>query len=391
MNKNNSIFMENFLGHSPIWYKKLILFFLLLNPIIILTLGKVTAGWFILIEFIITLALSLKCYPLLSGGLIAIEAIFMKLMDVHNVFEEIEHNIEVLFLLIFMVAGIYFMKDFLSWIFTKLLFITESKILLSLIFMLSCVFLSAWLDALTVIAVMITVTTSFYEIYNSTSYSERVPMEIKGIDISKYSDDDENDLEEGEIKNAILERRVLGRKDLNDFESFLRNILMHSAIGTAIGGASTIVGEPQNLIIGNLMGWDFGQFFFKVFPISIPVLIVGIFTLIILEKFKILGYGYQLPIRVKNILKKHAVKQEKLMTKSGYFKLLMQMLGGIWLIIGLALHLAPVGLIGLSLIIFMTVLTGKNEEHQIGKAFEESLPFASLLIVFFAIVSLINS
>ena len=38
----------------------------------------------------------------------------------------------------------------------------------------------------------------------------------------------------------------------------------------------------------------------------------------------------------------------------------------------------------------MTVLTGKNEEHQIGKAFEESLPFTALLVVFFGVVGMIH-
>lgn len=383
--------LENFMGHSPTWYKKTIISFLILNPIILFIFGKNTTGWFILIEFIITLAFSLKCYPLLPGGLIVIESILLKLVDTKNIFKEIEHNIEVIFLLIFMVAGIYFMKEFLSWVFTKLLFITKSKTLLSLMFMFSCAFLSAWLDALTVIAVMITVATSFYEIYNSTSYAERVPMNVNGIDINSFSDDDEKDVKSEELRKILLDRRNIGRDDLKEFESFLRNILMHSAIGTAIGGSATIVGEPQNLLIGNLMGWSFGEFFLKIAPISIPIAFVSFLTVIILEKFKLFGYGYTLPERVKNVLKNNAEKQEKNMTKNGYFKIYVQMLGFLWLIIALSLHLAPVGLIGLSLIILMAIFTGKNEEHQIGKAFEESLPFASLLVVFFGVVALIHS
>jgi NhaB family Na+:H+ antiporter len=59
------------------------------------------------------------------------------------------------------------------------------------------------------------------------------------------------------------------------------------------------------------------------------------------------------------------------------------------LIVGLALHLAPVGLIGLSVIILATVFTGITEEHQIGHAFEEALPFTALLAVFFAVVAVI--
>ncbi len=35
-------------------------------------------------------------------------------------------------------------------------------------------------------------------------------------------------------------------------------------------------------------------------------------------------------------------------------------------------------------------MTGINEEHQIGRAFEESLPFVSLLCIFFVVVGMIH-
>jgi NhaB family Na+:H+ antiporter len=56
----------------------------------------------------------------------------------------------------------------------------------------------------------------------------------------------------------------------------------------------------------------------------------------------------------------------------------------------LALHLAEVGIIGLIIIVLLTAMNGVTEEHRIGKAFEEALPFTSLLIVFFAIVAVIH-
>ena len=56
----------------------------------------------------------------------------------------------------------------------------------------------------------------------------------------------------------------------------------------------------------------------------------------------------------------------------------------------LIFHLASVGLIGLSVIVLATVLTGIIEEHRIGHAFEEALPFTALLVVFFAVVAVIN-
>jgi NhaB family Na+:H+ antiporter len=72
------------------------------------------------------------------------------------------------------------------------------------------------------------------------------------------------------------------------------------------------------------------------------------------------------------------------------YNLIVQGLVGLWLIIGLALHLAEVGLIGLSVIVLLTALTGKIDENTIGHAFEEATPFTSLLVVFFVVVAMIE-
>ena len=77
--------------------------------------------------------------------------------DPHTVFHEAEANFEVILLLMFMVAGIYFMKELLLFIFTKILLRVKSKKVLSLLFSLVAAILSAFLDALTVTAVLISV------------------------------------------------------------------------------------------------------------------------------------------------------------------------------------------------------------------------------------------
>jgi NhaB family Na+:H+ antiporter len=41
---------------------------------------------------------------------------------------------------------------------------------------------------------------------------------------------------------------MLGLQDQEKFKGFLRDLVMHGAVGTALGGVCTIVGEPQNLI-----------------------------------------------------------------------------------------------------------------------------------------------
>ena len=67
-------FSQNFLGNSPIWYKQTIIAFLIINPFLA-AYSPFVAGWVLVLEFIFTLAMALKCYPLQPGGLLAIEAI----------------------------------------------------------------------------------------------------------------------------------------------------------------------------------------------------------------------------------------------------------------------------------------------------------------------------
>lgn len=364
----SNVAFKTFMGNSPVWYKQAVLFCLVLNPILLLALGETVTGWVILAEFIGTLALALRCYPLIPGGLIALESVFMGMVTPHGIYHEVEANLEVILLLLFMVAGIHFMKDLLSWIFTKIIVGIRSKVLLSLTFTFVGAFLSAWLDALTVTAVMIAVAIAFYNVYTGATLDERAPD-------TSLSDED---------------RKTLARQDFEDFSGFLRNLLMHGVVGTALGGVSTQVGEPQNLIIASKMGWEFIEFYMKMAHVSIPVLLFGMVTTVIVEKLKIAGYGYQIPENVRGILQKSAQKLEEEMDSKKRWILIVQGIGGIWLIVALALHLAEVGLIGLSVIIFLTAMTGKTDENTIGYAFEEATPFTSLLVVFFVVVGMIE-
>ncbi|SQB29803.1 sodium/proton antiporter [Citrobacter koseri] len=107
-------------GQSPDWYKLALIAFLIANPLIFF-INPFVAGWLLVAEFIFTLAMALKCYPLLPGGLLAIEAVIIGMTSAAHVREEVAANLEVLLLLMFMVAGIYFMKQLLLFIFTRLL------------------------------------------------------------------------------------------------------------------------------------------------------------------------------------------------------------------------------------------------------------------------------
>lgn len=360
-------FFQNFLGHAPKWYKFAIISFLIINPVLF-AIDPFVAGWVLVIEFIFTLAMALKCYPLQPGGLLAIEAIAIGMASPATVLHELEANLEVILLLIFMVAGIFFMKQLLLYLFTKLITKLRSKTILSLAFCFAAAFLSAFLDALTVIAVVISVGMGFYTIYHKVA---------SGKDFGQQHDHNDDDQEQ------------LCKDDLEQFRGFLRNLMMHAGVGTALGGVCTMVGEPQNLIIAAQAHWQFAEFFLRMSPVTIPVLFAGLTTCFLVERFKLVGYGVELPEAVRNILVDYAKHEDDRRTVRDKAALIVQGVVGIWLIVGLALHLAAVGLIGLSVIILCTSFNGIIDEHSLGKAFEEALPFTALLAVFFAVVAVI--
>ncbi|MGL5587389.1 MAG: SLC13 family permease, partial [Aeromonas veronii] len=181
----------------------------------------------------------------------------------------------------------------------------------------------------------------------------------------------------------------LNRQDLDDFRAFLRSLMMHAAIGTALGGVCTLVGEPQNLIIGEQASWNFAEFAIRMSPVTVPVFICGLLTCVLVEQFRWFGYGARLPDTVRAIMEEYNRYEEAKRSPQDKAKLIVQALIAVWLIVGLAMHLAAVGLIGLSVIVLATSLTGITEEHSLGKAFQEALPFTALLAVFFSVVAVI--
>ena len=368
-----------FLGDSPRWYKQAILGFLIINPILLFVLnslglnGGFVLGWVILLQFIFTLALALKCYPLQPGGLLAIEALVMDLSNPYSMMHEIEANIEVILLLVFMVAGIFFMKNLMLTIFTKLLLNVKSKVWLSLLYCFTAAFLSAFLDALTVTAVLIGVTVGFYRIYHL-------------IISNKYFDDASHDIYDN---SSVSVQRI---EELEDFKGFLRELIMHGAVGTALGGVCTIVGEPQNLLIAKIAGWNFMEFFLYMAPVTMPVFVAGLILCFCLERFKLAGFGSELPDNIRAIFLEYASYENKKNEHDSKMKaeLAIELFVLVLLILALAFHIAEVGIIGLGVIILLTSFKGITHEHYLGDAFKEALPFTALLCVFFAVVSVIH-
>jgi len=363
-------FARNFLGQAPGWYKLVIIGFLVVNPILLVMAGPVFTGWALLAEFIFTLAMALRCYPLQPGGLLAIQSVLMGLTTPEGVYQEVTGAFPVILLLIFMVAGIYFLRDLLLYVFARLLLKVHTSSTLSVLFCAAAAVLSAFLDALTVVAVAITVGAGFYEVYHRVA--------------SGKQHDAEHDAAQDEGVHAPH------REDLEQFRAFLRGLMMHSAVGTAIGGVMTQVGEPQNLLIAEQAGWTFVEFFVKVAPVSLPVAVSGLLTCWVIDRFQLFSYGAGLPDSVREVLRSHADHLSSRATARDRQVLIVQALVALTLVLGLAFHVAEVGLIGLLVIILATSFTGIVEEQRLGKAFEAALPFTALLVVFFVIVAAIH-
>jgi len=365
-----SSFRENFLGNSADWYKNTIIAFLIINPILWFSGLHFLTGWVLVAEFIFTLAMALKCYPLQPGGLLAIQAVLLGMTTPEMVYHEIEGQLKVILLLVFMVAGIHFMRDLLLFTFSKILIQVKNKVLLSFLFCFAGAFLSAFLDALTVTAVLISVGVGFYGVYHRVASGK------------KFSDDHDHSGDEGvhDYKRA----------DLDNFRKFLRSLIMHGAVGTALGGVCTLVGEPQNLLIAEKADWEFIEFFLRMAPITMPVFVAGLITCVFLEITGKFGYGSKLPDEVRSVLSEYDAERESERDSRDTAKLITQAAIGLVLIGSLAFHIAEVGLIGLMIIVLLTAFNGVVDEGEIGHAFEEALPFTALLVVFFAIVAVIH-
>ena len=352
---NDECVHPEFFGQCTILVQTIIAF-LVLNPVLLYVAGPYITGWALVLEFIFTLAMALKCYPLQPGGLLAIEGVVMGMTSPDTVYHEVLAAFPVILLLVFMVAGIYFMKELLLFTFTKVLLSIRSKTLISFLFCFISAFLSAFLDALTVTAVVISVAVGFYAVYKNVA-------------------DQQSDAED---------------PDFEKFRAFLRNLLMH-ACGYSVGGRmhdGRRATEPSD----RQLHW---MEFCRVLPAYGSCDDASTCRWIdhlpcARKKTKIFGYGAQMPPRVRDILVDYDQTEAAKRTDLDVARLVIQAISAMVLILALGFHVAEVGLIGLTIIVLQTAFNGVIQEHDLGKAFEEALPFTALLVVFFGIVGVIH-
>jgi len=177
---------------------------------------------------------------------------------------------------------------------------------------------------------------------------------------------------------------------LDEFRSFLRSLLMHAVMGTAVGGQLTEVGQPQNLLVGTKVEWSFAEFFIRCLPVSIFCLLMGLLTCVFLERFKWFGYGGQLPDAVRKVLENVTEREQAKQTNDAKIRLITQVIIALFLVVALGTHMASAGLVGLIILLLLTTFLGVVDGEQLGASFTEALPFAALLVVFFALAAVID-
>ena len=109
-----------------------------------------------------------------------------------------------------------------------------------------------------------------------------------------------------------------------------------------------LLGNHKILLIAKIAGWEFIEFFMRMAPITMPVFVAGLMTCVFVERFSIAGFGNQLPVSIRKIFNDFDEYEKQNTTAIHKAELLVEGLVAIFLVIALALHVAAVGLIGLS-------------------------------------------
>lgn len=371
-------------------YKGTLVAFLIMNPVIFWVFGPYIAATAILAQGILFIGLSLVHGPQAPLIVLVGEALLLGLVTDVDVLRELNNNIEIVLMVLFVVAAVGQLKTLLMDIFIFILLRVKSKRNLAVAFSVSAAVCSAFLDALTVVAIMVTISSGFLQTY----------LDVTSVELQKHKPQFVEDIKE----------RLEHHADVVQFKSFLVSIVIHAAVGTMLGGIWTKIGEPQNLLIANLMGWDFIQFLVRMIWVSAPVAIVGFCLSFLLELggpsinmlLKKLGksigkdigqfcYGVEMPEDVRRVLTENRHKEQTNRTDDERKMVRVELFFLVIFLIGLITHIFPVWITGAIVFACLGLFKGLKTDHKIHEALEDSTPFVVLLIAFFALVGMIHA
>lgn len=353
---------------APRWYVGALGFAMAMILLVKNSFGPAAAGWLLILGVVATFTTAHKVFPLAGAGVLTIWGLLLGLTTVQAWEHEIEANVKVLLLIACMVPAIHFFKDLLEASFTAILVKIKKKVNLAFAFYAFGAVSSAFFDALTVAAMVLTALGGMYLTYESVRHA----AEMKAA----------GDIEDIEV-----------RKKLDDFRAFLRQLLMVLLVGTMTGGLSTLVGEPQNYQVGQMWGWGFQDYFVRMLPISAPVLLGGLGVTWLVEGTpvgRIFGYGTDLPVSIRSYLTLQSTEQALRRTPTELLRLKVQAVAGVVLVVALGLQLASIGLLGLMTMIVVSTAMGRVAESRYVPAYHAAMPFFALLLVFFGAVSIIH-
>lgn len=393
-------FFSMFMGAVPDWYKGMLLIFLAMNLVISLGGNPKLTGWVILGQFLVCLAMAKVCHPVTGGGLLVVQAVVLGLANPVSIMHETHKGLKVLLMVTFMVAAIHFLRKLLRKGFMWIILRVKSKVKLAVLLCCMTALSSAFLDALTVTAVVATVLFGLYLMYEAAKWDLIHPELV---------DEPDTIVQEHEKVLTKEEEQKLSPEDreiLDQYRAYLRSIAMHALVGTMLGGVVTLIGEPQNYYIGEVMKWNFKDFFMRMAPVTIPVLFTGLFISFAVQywpKFgRYFGHGVEMPQRVRELLEKKNTPIDEMTLSEGErnayqnekkretLEVLFQGIAAICIVLGLLLHVAEVFLIGLGVLVFVAAMCGETAEEKIAEAFHMAMPFVALLVVFYGVVVMIE-
>lgn len=359
-------FAANFLGNAPGWYKASVLAFLLANPLLTALAGGRAAGWALLAEFVFCLWHARRCYPLQPAGLLALEAAALGLTTTSAIYDETLAHLPLLLLLVFLMAAVHFMRELLCAALVEVLLAHRSKTLLSVATLTAATLLSALVDALTLVALAVGAVAGVYAVVHQAA-SGGPPEE-------GTTDDDE----------------LPPRSELAHLRAFLRSLLVHGAVGAAVGGAATAIGEPANILLGSAAGLSADAFTLRLAPVAAPAFAAALVVCVLLERAALFGFGTPLPEETRTTLARWRREARAARDAAAASARAVQTFAAALLLAGLVMRVTEVGVVALALLIVQTALNGVTEEKRLGHAFEAGLPFTALLVVLFALLTVVR-